>query len=299
MKMKMKMLAAAIGSLVSISVYAQETYSFEGAMMYSTVKADDNASQSGTLIGGAYYFKPVVLSNSQPFMELEFLQKASSVSLITGNQKYEDDTFVKTTINPVWFAGKIYMDKLVLGLSTNASDSDFSLKSNTSRYYGIRTTTNKFNIGYFVTDNTTVSFNNENSNASYARSTTALTSISDLKRKSNGISTHTVMPLAGTQTLVVDFSYKQIKNEQATSQTNNEYGAIVRYYPEAKYYFEGGYSNNTGDYARDKGNTVAFGLGMQITPRFGLMLSSEKFNVSDSTQKTGNTSTTLTAGYRF
>jgi len=297
--MKLKMLAVVVGSLVATGVYAQETFNFEGAVFYNTLKADDNTSQSGTLVGGKYYFKPVVLNNSQPFMELDFLQKASGVSLRTGSIKYEDDVFVKTTLKPVEIAGTIYIDKLVLGLSTTSWDSDFNLKSNTARYYGIKTTSNTFDIGYFVTDNTVVSFNNESNNASYTRSTTALTAINDLKKTSNGVSTHTVMSLGGTQSLVLDFAYKQIKHEQTTSQSNNEYGAKVRYYPESKYYFEGGYSNNTGDYARDKGNTMTYGAGVQITPRFGLMLSSEKFNVSDSAQKTGYTSTTLTAGYRF
>lgn len=297
--MKLKMIAAVAGTLVTANVYAQETFNFEGAVFNNSLKADDNTKQSGTLFGGTYYFKPVILNNSQPFNELDFLQKASSVSVITGSLNIEDDDFVKTTLKPVGISGKVYIDKLVLGLSTDSWDSNFNLKSNTDRYYGIKTTSNKFDIGYFVTDNTVLSFHNTSSNASYTRSTTALTTINDLKKTSNGVSTHTVMSLGGTQSLVLDFAYGQIKRDQTTSQTNREYGVDVRYYPESKYFFEVGYSNNTGDYAREKGSTMNYGAGITITPRFGLMLSSKKFNVSDSTQKTGYSSTTLMAGYRF
>jgi hypothetical protein len=196
-------------------------------------------------------------------------------------------------------ASTFYVDKVVIGISNSSSDSDFKLKSNNARYYGIKTTETAFTIGHFVTDNTVLSIDNATDKYAYARSANALTDISDLKKTSNGLSSHTVMSLGGSQSLVVDLAYAQIKRDQTTSQTNTEYGGKLRYYPDSKYYFQAGYVNNTGDYARDKGTTMLFGAGVQITPRLGLMLSSVKFSVSDSAQNTGYSSTTLTTGYRF
>jgi hypothetical protein len=297
--MKQKEIVGLFATLISTCVIAQETFNFEGALVYGSLKADDNTTQTTTLVAGKYYFKPVVINNSQPFMELDFLQKAGGISFRTGSVKYEDDTFVQTTLKPMEIAGTVYVDKFVIGISNSSSDSDFKLKSNNARYYGIKTTETAFTIGYFVTDNTVVSFDNASDKYTYTRSTNALTDFGDLKKTSNGLSSHTVMSLGGSQSLVVDLSYAEIKRDQTTSQTNTEYGAKLRYYPASKYYFQAGYVNNTGDYARDKGNTMLFGAGVQITPRLGLMLSGAKFSVSDSAQNTGYSSTTLTAGYRF
>lgn len=109
----------------------------------------------------------------------------------------------------------------------------------------------------------------------------------------------TVTSLGGTQSLVLDFYYDQIKREQTSSQNNNEYGAKVRFYPEAKYFVEAGYIVNNGDYAYRTGKTLVVGAGYAFTPRLAVLLSTYKFDGDVSTEQSSETSTTLTVGYRF
>jgi len=297
--MKLKMIAAVVGSLVIANAYAQETYNVEAGVQYGNFSNDNSQTQKMTAVGGTYYLKSIVIDHSQPFAERDFLQKASGISVRYGNINYEDSTFASTTINPLEVSGNFYVDNFTFGASTSSwGNTNFTTKANTARYVGIKTTTNGFNVGYFVTPTTLVSFVNSKKTGTYSPSA-GIAAIKNLNITTNGVKSHTVMSLGGTESLVVDLEYNQIKNEQDTSQTNSEYGAVVRYYPEAKYYFEGGYKVNSGDYAKDKGNTYKLGAGYEVTPRFGLMLTTEKFSVSDATQKSGSTSTMLTAGYRF
>jgi hypothetical protein len=297
--MKLRTIFAIVGVLAVNGVYAQETFNFEGAVQYTSVKTDDYYSEQTTLVGVNYYFKPVVLDKSQPFLEIDFLQRASSVSFRTGILKYEDYALDRTSARPFVFSGKFYIDKFSMGFSNWSLESDFKLKSNTAHYYRIKEGTTRFNIGYFVTDNTVVSFERENDKTAWLPSANDLGSVDDRKITENGVSSHSVISLGGTQALVLDFGYKQIKYEQTTSQTNTEYGVKARYYPQPKFYFEGGYAKNTGDDAAEKGRVITFGAGIEVTPRFGLFLTTVKFNVSDPAEKTDYLSTQLTAGYRF
>ena len=297
--MKLKVIAAVVGTLVIANAYAQETYNVEAGVQYGNFSNDDSQTQKLTAVGGTYYLKSIVIDHSQPFAELDFLQKASGISVRYANINYEDSTFASTTINPLEVSGNFYVDNFAFGASTSSwGSTNFTTKANTARYVGIKTTTNGFNVGYFVTPTTLVSYVNSKETGTYSPSA-GIAAIKDLNITTNGVKSHTVTSLGGTESLVVDLAYNQIKNEQDTSQTNSEYGFNVRYYPEAKYYVEGGYKVNSGDYAKDKGNTYTLGAGYEVTPRFSVMLTTEKFSVSDATQKSGSTNTMLTAGYRF
>jgi len=230
---------------------------------------------------------------------LDFLQKASGVGVRYANFTLEDNTFASTKVTPLEISGQFYVDDFAFGASNSTwGSTNFTTKANTSRYIGIKSTSTSFNVGYFVLPTTLVSFVNTKDKGTYSPSA-GLAAIKDLNVTSNGIKSHTVTSLGGTQSLVVDLEYSQIKTEQDTSQTNTEYGFNARYYPETRYFVEGGYKVNSGDYAKDKGNTYAFGAGYEVTPRLGLLLSTSKFTVSDSAQKTGISNTTLTASYRF
>lgn len=297
--MKIKMIAAVVGTLVAANVYAAETYNVEAGIQYYTSSTDDKTEGTATAVAGKYYFKDVVIDGTQPFMELDVLQKASNVYARYINMSLETADFSKTTVNPVEVGGTLYVDNFVLGINNSSWDKALPLKSNATYNYNIKSKTTGFNVGYWVTPTTTVSFVNSKDDASYARSSTNLNIIKDVTITSNGIASHTVTSLGGTQSLVLDFYYDQIKREQATSENNKEYGAKVRYYPEAKYFVEGGYIINTGDHAYTKGKTLVAGAGYAFTPRMAVLLSTAKFDGDVSTEKSSNTTTTLTLGYRF
>ena len=297
--MKMKMIAAVVGTLVAANVYAAETYNVQAGVQYLKGSVDDGTDTTATAIGGTYYFKDVVIDGTQPFMELDVLQKASNVSIQYINLSMETSVLSKTTVNPVQLGGTLYVDNFILGVNNTTWDKAFSLKSNATLNYGIKSTSTGFSAGYWVTPTTAVTFNNTKDDATYTRSSNSLTAIKDLTSTTNGIASHTVTSLGGTQSLVLDFYYDQIKREQTASETNKEYGAKVRYYPEAKYFVEGGYIVNTGDNAANKGKTYALGAGYAFTPRFAVLLSTAKFSGDVSSEKSSETQTILTAGYRF
>lgn len=232
-------------------------------------------------------------------MELDFLQKASSVTVDYGSVSLETSVLSRTTLNPLQLGGTFYHDNFIFGFNNQTWDKAFSLKSNTALNYGIKSSSTGFNVGYFVTPTTAISFINTKSNAAYTRSSNSLTALNDLTNTTNSVSSHTVMSHGGTEFLVVDLGYEKIKQEQTKSETNTEYAAKFRYYPEAKYFFEGGYTSNSGDNAGDKGKTMLFGAGYSFTPRFAVMLSTENFSGDVSAEKSSSSSTTLTAGYRF
>jgi hypothetical protein len=297
--LKLKMIAAVVGTFVIANAYAEETYNIQAGLQNQTSSDDSNVETTSTIFSGTYYLKNIVINNTQPFMELDFLQKASNVTVGYGNVSLETSVLSKTTLNPLQLGGTFYHDNFIFGFNNQTWDKAFSLKSNTALNYGIKSSSTGFNVGYFVTPTTAISFINIKSNASYTRSSSSLSALNDLTNTTNGVTSHTVMSLGDTQSLVVDLAYRKIKQEQTTSETNKEYAAKVRYYPEAKYYVEGGYTSNSGDDAGDKGKTMLFGVGYAFTPRFAVMLSTEKFSGDVSTEKSSSSSTTLTAGYRF
>lgn len=297
--MKLKIIAALVGTLVAANVYAADTYNVQAGVQYLTNSTDDKTESKATAIAGTYYLKDVVIDGAQPFMELDVIQKASNVYVRYINMSLETVDFSKTTLNPLELGGTFYVDDFVFGINNTTWDKAFPLKSSPSYNYGIKSKSTGFNVGYWVTPTTTVSFVNSKDDASYTRSSTNLTAIKDVSTKSNGVASHTVTSLGGTQSLVLDFYYDQIKREQTKSETNSEYGAKVRYYPESQYFVEGGYIVNTGDHAYTKGKSILLGAGYSFTPRFAVLLSTAKFSGDVSAEKSSDTTTTLTAGYRF
>jgi hypothetical protein len=297
--MKLKMIAAVVSTLAITNAYAQETYNVEAGFQYGKFSNDDGTKQKVTSVGGTYYLKPVAINQSQPFMELDFLQKASGISVLYATLGYEDKTFASTNANPLEVSGNFYVDNFAFGASTSSwGSTNFTTKANAARYVGIKSTDTGFNVGYFVTPTTLVSYVSSKGTATYSPSA-GISAINDLNTTTNGVKSHTVMSLGGTESLVVDLAYSQIKQEQTASKKNTEYAAKVRYYPEAKYFVEGGYTSNSGDNAGAKGKTMLLGAGYSFTPRFAVLLSTEKFSGDMSAEKSSSSTTTLSAGYRF
>lgn len=299
MKYKMTMVAAVV-ALAATNLYAQETYNFEAVGATSNISADDQSKQSGTQLGAAFYLKPVKLDNTQPFGELAFLQKASTVSLTYANLSTEDSTFTNTTVTPIGITGTFMVDNLILGLSTSNWNSDFKFKTNTTRYYGIKSSTTGLQVGYYVTPETAITFSNSKQTGSFTPST-GLAAIGDTTISTNSIKSQTVTSLGGSQSMRFDLLYNMITREAAAtaSQKNSEYGFDLRFYPETKYYVGGGYLANSGDRDYAKGKTLSVTAGYAFTPRFGVALNTAKFTGDVSTEQSSSNTTTFFLGYRF
>jgi hypothetical protein len=274
-----------------------QTFNVEAAAQYGTFTNDNSTDQKVLNVGAAYYFKPVELNSAQPFTELDFLQKAGYVSALYSNQKIETSTFNSATINPLNLAGRVYLNDIVLGLQTSSWSKTMDLKAGVGNV-GINSNSVGFDVGYFVLPTTVASYVYSKNTAQYSLSV-GLPAVKDLNITTNGIKSHTLMPLSGGQSVAFDLFYSNVTYEQTTSQSNNEYGATVKFFPVTNAYISTGYKISSGDYASDKGNTFVLGAGYAFTPRLGVLLSTSKFNVDDSTQKSGSTTTLLTLGYRF
>lgn len=296
--MKLKMIAAVVGTLVAANVYAAETYNVEAGFESRSQSVDDKTELSGVGVAGTYYFKDIVIDHAQPAFELDFLQKASGITARYFSGNLETSDLTKTSFSPLELSGNFYVDDFVFGLNNSTWDTRFPLKKDATKSIGIKSTTTGFSAGYFVLPSTVVSFVNSKNTGTYSPSA-GVSAIKDEVVTSNGLTSHTVTSLGGSQWLVLDLTYAQIKREQDKSENNTEYGVKARYYPETKYYFEAGYLSNTGDYEYNKGNAMLVGAGYEITPRLGVYFTSTKFTGSVDAQKSSYTQNSITAGYRF
>ncbi len=292
--MKLKLIPALALVFTTTGVFAQsETYQFEAA--YTNISASDGAgmTQTGNQFGGTYYLKPVSINTGAPQFEAEFLQRASNIGVAYRQSTYEDATYASTSLDVPQIGAKLYLKDVVLGLQTGAWNKDLPLKSGAPSI-SVNSTTTNYEIGYFVLPNTSVSYINQNSKASYS----ANAGVNDLTITSNGLLSRTVMPVSGGQHVAFALSYNEITRKQATTQVNTELGGSLRYYPETKMYVEVGYIQNSGDDKNNVGNKYSVGLGYAVTPRLGLTIASQRLSVADSAYA-GSTTTTLSAGYRF
>ena len=297
MKFKMTMVATVV-ALTATNLYAQETYNVEVLGSINTLNLDNQEKWTNTKISGNYYLKPIKIDNAQPYGELDFLQKASSLTLSYGNQTYESENTASGKFTPLAIAGNFYFDNFILGLSNSNRSTDLTVKTNAANYLTTKNNLNGINIGYFITTDTAVYYKYSKDAYTFTPSAIA-TATKDLSYTTSSITSQTVTSMGVGQTLRVDLQYNQITREQTLLQKNNEYGVSLRYYPESKYYVEGGYLTNTGDWDYTKGNSLSAGIGYSLTSRFNFALSTAKFTADVTTQRTSSTSTTLTAGYRF
>ena len=81
MKFKMTMVATVV-ALAATNLYAQETYSVEALGATGSKNTDDQTKQTLNMLSGTYYVNPIKIDSNQPYAELDFLQKASSISLV-------------------------------------------------------------------------------------------------------------------------------------------------------------------------------------------------------------------------
>jgi len=75
----MKTIAALIGTLLAVNAYAAETYNVEAGVQYLKNSTDDGTNLSAYTLGANYYFQNILIDGTQPFMELDVLQRANNV----------------------------------------------------------------------------------------------------------------------------------------------------------------------------------------------------------------------------
>jgi len=293
-----KMILIVAGVVFSTSVFSQtETYSFETLAESYNSSVDNGTSLTYMRYSGRYYFKPITINDSEPFAELDLLQRASSISIAYADGNLETSSLSKDNIKPVTVTGTFIVDDFILALANTTWNKHFTLTKYPAYYYGIDSKTTTVGIGYFVTPKTSlVALNTKNN---YGYSTDIGTSLTDKTVTTNSLNLHSIQSFEKNNSLVLDLIYSQIKSEQTSTDVNNEYYISAKYYPTPKYYFSTAYTMNTGDDASSKGKTIELGLGYQITPRFGVLLSTSKFYVDDTSQDTNEKITTVTVGYRF
>ncbi len=291
----MKIISAIFGTLVAANVYATETYNIEAAFQHTNSSTDGGTHTTATGIDGTYYLKPITIDGTQPFMELDVLQKASKFRARYISVRSETSSLPQITYYPVGISGTFYVDNFVFGLNNET----FNLKSDATHTYGVKSTSTGFSVGYWLLPNTVVKVANTSNKATYTPNDSSQPNRADSTQTSNSFSSHTVTSVGDTQSLVLDFSFREIKQEQTSTEKNKEYAAKARYYPEAKYFFEGGYIYNIGDNTINKGKTMLLGAGYAFTPRFAMLFSTSNFVGDVSSVKSAQTSTTLTANYRF
>lgn len=300
-----KVILGLLAVALTTATFAAETYSVEAAARYNTFKKEeDNLKTTSSIAQGTYYFKPITIDSAQPFFEQEFLQRSSGITLKGTVFKAEDNNFAKTTAYPVNASGKFYLDKFVAGLSyTYQAKKNFGYKDTTTNIHQeVSGNGSQLSLGYFVTQNTSLSYVHGQSVTKRTDISTDGTRdpLSNYNWKLNGIASHTVYNLTGSQWLVADLGYYQIKQEMdPPSEKNREYSVSLSYYPFPKLYLQGGYIRNTGENQADKGRTASLGLGYLITQRLGVLLSSYKFTGSVPSEQSNTTVNEVVVGYRF
>ena len=285
--------------ICSTYAYSNETYTVDAGGLYSKNTGDDTSTEKTTGFGGTFYLKPIVLDPNQPYAELDFIQRASGLTIQYGNASVETSVLAKTTVSRLLLSGNFYINDFIIGFGNSSWNKNFNLKANSNYNYGIDSTTTYYSLGYFVTPSTSINFETKKSDASYTRSSTLLTAYNDLKITTNSLSSHSVTTTGDGKHIVFDLNYDQIKNVQTTTENNNEYGAKIRFYPENKYFIEGGYISNSGDESSSKGKTTLIGAGYSLNPRLYFLATYQKFDGAVSSENSSDKTTQLTVGYRF
>jgi hypothetical protein len=302
--MKLSKLSILCIAMLTFSSYAHsnETYTIEAGFEYAKYSGDDSSSEKTTGFGGTYYLKPVTLDSSQPYAELDFIQRASDITITYANVSVENTTFTKTTISPLGLSGNFYFNNFIIGLNNKSWSKNFNLKEDTNYSYKKDRKISEYNLGYFVTPNTSVSFSKTNDISTETPSSALLDIYNPTKIKTNSLYSHTVTTAGDGKYIVLDLNYDKIQTDYDTSEKNKEYGVKIRYYPENNYFVEGGYFSNTGEKVSDKGKSTLIGAGYAINPRLSLSVTYYKFDGSVSSvfsENSGYKFTSITAGYRF
>jgi hypothetical protein len=266
-------------------------YNVEAGIGYSKLSSDNQTTSSGWIVGGEYYFRPISPSSAQPFGELGFLQRASSLGLSYQKISLESQSLAANTIGIPAIGGTAYLDNWRLNARYQTWSGDFGSKSGGSAV-NIDSKLTDLGVGYFVERNTLLSFQNTSNKSNYSGSSTP---------SSRTSTTNSIAFKGVSNSVVSQVAYAQIKSESDSTQTQNNsaFSGYLRYYPQNNYYFEGNVEFNRGDDALTAGRTLGLGLGWAFAPRWNTVIGYSKFDVTESVQMTSSSSAFLVVNHRF
>jgi len=302
MKLKELLYGLLLGTLGVLSgqVHAESTYNIQtAAALAKSDYFDYNRTDSSKLIEATYYFKPVVMDDSQPFTELSFLQRTSHVGISYTNTDREMSQWSTTTLKPLMFSGNWYVGDFFLSASHNALPETLITKTTLNQSWNYARTQTSIHLGYFVLPSTSLSLTHSQSVTSQS-SVAGSDPFNDKTTTSNGLNVHTVRSLNTQDAIAADIFISRISNtDGATSGGNTAYGFNVKYFPAMNWYLQGGYATNDGDSTNGRGNTLAWGAGYQFNPQLGLLFGTSQFMVSDDSAGSDRSTAQLTLTYRF
>ena len=197
-----------IGEILTGTLHAEETYSLQAGIGVENYKSDSSDRNTKKFLSGNYYFKPVAIKDSQPFTELEFLQRSSNASFQYVNLDTDNDTIEPATLKPITLGGTFYLEDFVLNVGYSSTSST-RLTNTSKKSWDYKYTNPSFGVGYFVLPTTLVSFSNSQIVESYA-SVAGSATIKDRTITITGLTAHTVMPLRGTDSIVGDIYLQKI-----------------------------------------------------------------------------------------
>jgi hypothetical protein len=285
-------------AVASCNLWAQETYRIQAGAAFSKKSSDDSTELTQTMIGGIYYFKPIEVDTSQPFEELDFIQKASGVQIAYTSRKFEDSTFAPTSASLTSADGRFYFDSIVANLGVENVSLRLTTRANAAQYVDAKASKTKFGLGYLIRPNSELGYKYQDLKITYGVSP-SLPAINDETWTRQGIYSHTVLALHENQFAVIDLEYSSTDRKRSQTQANQETAVNVKYYPEGRLYFEAGLNFNTGDDPSGVGRTTTFGMGYAYSPRVSFVAQLDNFAAGNSRLGADHKITSLGVMYRY
>lgn len=281
--------------LASCAAFANDSYSTRISGTHTSITHNSGYDLKSNLITARHYLKPVQANENQPYAEAPFLQRASSITGSIGKESSDTNTTETNNYTQKMLGTTIYQGNYILDVFVQNSERNTRLKSNSSLGYDTKTLNGQLSVGYFVQENTTLSYVHSKSTVDSSL-VGGVMNLSDWSTSSNGLSVRSVIGLSSGYFVALSGGYKKINVSSVTNSNNNEYEGAVRFYPNTRSYLEYQYVNRDGDNNGSTGNTHRASAGIELNKYWDIHISGAKLHYDDGSKtKFWN----LGAGYRF
>lgn len=284
--MKFQLTPVAALLLILAASNAQEagasTYNVDAGILSSRLSSDDQTAMGTWAMGATVYTTPVRLDPSQPFAELDFLQRANQFTLMYSSYSFSGSQVISdTTATDLMVSGLVHFDQLALGLSHSSGTMKLSPVGVSWVGYDVSTSSTTFRMGYRARPQTELNLSIGQSVDAYSGSI-GLPAISDDRLSWNKLSIHHVALLNPERSLVFDLGMKRKDRSQGSASSSTQVlDAQLRAYPSPTFYVEAGLNEESGDPSGSTGRTVSYGAGASLTHRLVLQVFGSKFTAAD------------------
>jgi hypothetical protein len=296
--MKLKQIFTCAICAASTCLWGQTSFNAIVGVEYQKASASSQVKETGAQFDGTYYFSPVLNTTLQPFGELDFVQKISSVKASYVAGKVEDPVISEGPLKIKGLEGKFYWDSLVVNLQYIDETATVGLKSNLAYSKRVQANQSLVGLGYLIAKNSELGFRYSDLKASYNVSV-GMPVETDRSIATNTVYSHSVIGLYGGRFMVTDFSYGLSDFRQNTQFTRHETNANVRFYPTSQIYFEAGISSTNSSSKVYAGRSSLYAVGFLMTPRLSGVVKTEKFDAEDGNVGYGKKYNSLNIAYRF